>query len=270
MNKLDKLKALSRSANIKVHGIKNYPSNSTNLIISNHTCLMDIFYIPMILDSEIVSAISARVMYKNDTSRQEVINELLNPIPIEAHGIRFYKELCVLNASNILSNGISINIFPEGVYIADKDKIYRGRTGAVRMLFNAFKYNSNINLVPISIKYNNKIENIDSYHFDYNDIDINILEPVNFYKFYEMYMNTENYDIKNFCLHSVTDCAMLSIAESLNQEYDNSYFELDKKNMILPSGHTISDSECANPYIQNLYKNIIDNNSRVLCKRLGR
>ena len=45
MNKLDKLKALSRSANIKVHGIKNYPSNSTNLIISNHTCLMDIFYI---------------------------------------------------------------------------------------------------------------------------------------------------------------------------------------------------------------------------------
>ena len=199
-----------------------------------------------------------------------LINTLLNPIPIEAHGIPFYKELCVFNASDILSKGISINIFPEGVYISDKDKIYRGRTGAVRMLFNAFTNNPSINLVPISIKYNNKIENVDSYNFDYNNIDIFVLKPIDFYKFYEMYMSTDSYDIKNFCLHSVTDRAMLSIAESLNQEYSKDYFELDKKNMILPSGNTISDNECANPYIKCLYKNIIDENTKCLCKRLGR
>ena len=270
MDKLERLKMLRDSANIKIHGMENYPTNSTNLIITNHTCLMDIFYIPMILDCEIVSAISARVMFKNDTNRKITINSLLNPIPIEAHGDTFYRELCVDNAANVLSNGISVNIFPEGVYITDKNKVYRGRTGGVRMLFNALKNNPNINLVPISIRYNNKINDIDSYNFDFNDVDIYILKPIDYYKFYEIYMNTEDYNIRNFCLHCVTDCAMLSIAQSLNQEYSSSYFELDKKNMILPNGNTISDSECTNPYIQNLYKDIIESNSKILCKRLGR
>ena len=269
MNKLNDLKSLNKS-NIKIHGLSNYPNSTTNLIVTNHTCLMDIFYIPMILDYEIVSAISARVMYKKDTNRQDIINSLLNPIPIEAHGIRYYKELCITNASNVLSNGISLSIFPEGIYIADKSVIYRGRTGSVRILFNALKDNSNINLVPISIKYNNKIDNIDSYNFDYNDIDIYVLEPIEYRKYYELYMNTRDYNIKNSCLHAVTDLSMKSIANSLNQVYCNNYFEIDKKNMILPNGNTISDLECNNIYYKNMYKNTLENDSKSLIKRLGR
>ena len=58
MNKLEKLKMLQDRANIKIHGMNNYPKNSTCLIFTNHTCLMDIFYIPMILpDGKLISDI---------------------------------------------------------------------------------------------------------------------------------------------------------------------------------------------------------------------
>ena len=270
MNKLEKLKMLQDRANIKIHGMNNYPKNSTCLIFTNHTCLMDIFYIPMILNEEIVSAISARLMFKNDVKRKAIINELLNPIPIEAHGISFYKEICLLNASNILSNGISVNIFPEGIYIPDKNTIYRGRTGGARILFNALINNPNIKLVPISIKYNNIINNIDSYNFDNNDIDIYILEPIEYKELFEIYMNTDNFNIRNECLHQLTDQAMLNIAKSLNQKYSNNYFMLDKKDMILPDGKLISDIDCINLSVQKQYKKTLENNSKILCRRLSR
>ena len=270
MNKLEKLKELKKSVNINIDGINNYPLDSTVIIFSNHTCLMDIFYIPMILPKEIVSAISARLIYKKDISRQEIINDILNPIPIEAHGTKFYKEACINNASNVLESGISISIFPEGVYIKDKNMIYRGRTGGTRILFNALINNSNIKLVPISINYNEKINDIDSYYPDNNQVNIKILEPINYEKWFEMYMNTNDYDIRNNCLHAVTDLAMQSIAKSLNQDYSNNYFKLDPKDMIFPDGRLISNTECLNEELQEEYKNTLEESTKVLCRSINR
>lgn len=267
-SKLEKLKQLRKSIELIVKGMDNYPKNITVMVFANHSCLMDIFYIPMILPEESVSVISARLMYKNDLERQMIINKYINPIPIEAHGGRYYIDSCINNASKILTSGISMSIFPEGVYIKDKNKIYRGRTGGARILFDARVNNPNIKLVPISIKYEKEIKNIDSYYPEDNIVDINILEPIDYETDFERFMNSTDFNEKNQFMHNVVDSAMKSIADSLNEEYDSNYFELDPKRMIFTDGRILSEDESNQDTIQKLYTKHINMHSRKMCERI--
>lgn len=84
---------------------------------------------------KIISLISSRLIYKRDIKRQEVVNKYLYSMPIEAHGGKEYANL--ESAASLLSNGYNLNIFPEGAYIDDKEHVYKGRTGASRILFRA-------------------------------------------------------------------------------------------------------------------------------------
>lgn len=86
MNKLEELKKLREHVNLVVKNLDNYPKDEINVLVSNHNCLMDIFYLPMALPEEIISLISARLVYKNENNRKEIVNRYLNAMPIEAHG----------------------------------------------------------------------------------------------------------------------------------------------------------------------------------------
>ena len=146
--KLEELKELRDQLNISINGLNNYQVGEPNLIICNHNCLMDIFYLPSVLPEETVSLVSARLMYKKDPERKKMVNRYLNAMPIEAHGGRLYSSLCLKYATELLCNNISLNIFPEGAYVPE-NIIYRGRTGASRILFYARKNGIKPNLISL-------------------------------------------------------------------------------------------------------------------------
>ena len=205
-------------------------------MITNHNCLKDIFYLPMSLSEEdkIISLISSRLIYKRDIKRQEVVNKYLYSMPIEAHGGKEYANLCLDSAANLLSNGYNLNIFPEGAYIDDKEHVYKGRTGAARILFSAKENGINPNIIPISIDVSQTEADLDSYNLNENDkVVVNVLDPIDYTDTYYYYKNSSSFEEKNANLHKIMDIGMRAIAESLNREYVDSYIELcPKKNVI--------------------------------------
>jgi prepilin-type processing-associated H-X9-DG protein len=93
MNKREELNKLKSQINLSIRGLENYPKNELNVLVSNHNCLMDIFYVPMSLPEEIVSLISARLTYKEESNRKSIIERYLYAMPIEAHGGRVYANM---------------------------------------------------------------------------------------------------------------------------------------------------------------------------------
>lgn len=124
MSKLEELKKLREYLNIQIINKDNYPKDYPSVIITNHNRLMDIFYVPAAIDEDIVSLISARLVYKKDFDRLEMVNRYLNAFPIEAHGGKAYSEMCLRYARNLLMSGKSLSIFPEGAYIPGKEIVH--------------------------------------------------------------------------------------------------------------------------------------------------
>lgn len=268
-NKLEKLKKL-KSNLIKIKGLENINTKNPSIIISNHNCLMDIFYLPMILNNEIVSLISSRLIYKKVEKRQKLIDKYLYAMPIEAHGGKIYSDICINNATDLLNQNISLNIFPEGAYINDQTVVHRGRTGAARILFDAYTNNIKVNLIPAAINIKN-IKDLDSYEFKNKEVEITLLSPINYENAYDKFVNSNNMNIKNEALHQVTDEGMKSIAETLNRRYKNEYIELYKKgNVIFEDGNTIETEQAQNEIYINKYKKELLDRQKNIIKQLKR
>ena len=265
MNKLEELKKLKEQLKIEVNGLENYPTDEPNIVVSNHNCLMDIFYVPMILPEEVVSLISSRLVYKKDYERRYVVNKYLNSMPIEAHGGSIYSSMCLRYATDLLCNKISLNIFPEGAYV-EENNIYRGRTGASRILFDAKKNGTNANLVPIAIDIDSSRVDMDSYTPIDGKVVINILKPVKYDDSFYQYINSNDRDEKNKLLHMPVDECMQKIAKSLRRNYVNEYIELRPKNSVMFSdGTTISTGDAQDIYsICKYMKGLEDRSKKIL------
>lgn len=268
MSKLDELKELREKLNITVVGENNYPYDEPCVIVSNHNCLMDIFYLPSVINEDLVSMVSARLAYKKG-DRLEVINKYLNAFPCEAHGGRIYSNLGLENASKILQEGISINIFPEGAYIPDNTIVNRGRTGASRILFNARDNGVKANLVPIAINIKSEIKDLDNYNPNSDEVEIVISEPVNYEKEYELYKSTTNPEFHNELYHNVVDYAMIYAATSIDKKYIHEYIELTPKgNVMFANGETVNTDEAQNRSYINQYEAELRERKNMLIKSL--
>lgn len=64
MSKLEELKKLRKQLDIEIIGKDNFPKDAPSIIVSNHNRLMDIFYLPLAFDQDIISLVSARLVYK--------------------------------------------------------------------------------------------------------------------------------------------------------------------------------------------------------------
>ena len=255
MSKLDELKKLREEININILGKENYPKDAPSVIVTNHNRLMDIFYVPTAIDEEMVSLVSARLIYKQDKDRLEMVNKYLNAFPIEAHGGKNYSDMCLNYASNILLEGVSVGIFPEGAYLPGKDIVYRGRTGGVRILFNSLEHYKYAYLLPISIDVESK-NDLDSYTPDVEDqVKIQILEPIDPLIYYRDYKTSYEKD-KNKVLHELTNIAMNNIANSLDRRYLDEYIELyPKGNVIFKDGSKIDKEEAQIKEYKDKYNN---------------
>lgn len=238
MNKLEELRELRKQVNLIIKNLNNYPKDEINVLVSNHNCLMDIFYLPMSLPEEIVSLISARLVYKNENARKDIVNKYLHAMPIEAHGGSIYSNMCLEQATKFLENGKSVSIFPEGAYVYEK-KIFRGRTGASRILYSARESGKKINLVPVSI-YVDRNDELDSYNKVGDNVEINVLPSINYEDAYYNYRYSKTKEEMNIFLHQPIDIAMQCIADDLGIPYDENYIELiPKGNVMFANGSVI-------------------------------
>ena len=237
---------------------------------NNFTPLKDIFYLPMALEYDIVSLISSRLIYKNIEERKRVVNELLYAMPIEAHGGEIYSKMCLDYATNLLHEGIDLSIFPEGAYV-EENVIYKGRTGACRILFYTLSKNENkkINFIPVAIDVSKTGKDLDNYEFMNDNVVVSFLSPVDYREDYEKFITSNNFEEKNACLHHVTDLAFKSIAAELNREYVDSYIELfPKKNVIFSNGEVVSTDLAQDSYYVNMYEQELKSTSEIIKKQL--
>lgn len=272
-NKIEELRKLRDNIELVVKGDPKVLHEAPTIVITNHNCLKDIFYLPMSLlnETQIISLISSRLIYKKDKERQNTVNRYLHSMPIEAHGGKSYVDLCLNSATNLLHEGHNLNIFPEGAYIDDKEHVYKGRTGASRILFSAKEKGNHPNIVPIGIDIESHDNNLDSYDLSSHDkVTVNILEPINYDDAYYNYENSDNLEDKNKNLHKVIDTGMKSIAQSLNREYIDSYIELyPKGNVIFESGQKIDTDIAQDESYISQYKTDIERRAKSLIKILN-
>lgn len=270
-SKLEELKKLREQLNITVNGLDNYSKDDVSLFVSNHNCLMDIFYLPMSIPDPMASLISARLMYKNEPERKEIVNKYLYAMPIEAHGGSSYSNICLKYAQKLLLSGINLSIFPEGAYVLDEGIVYRGRTGVARILFDAKKNGMNVKLVPVSINIKNEIKDMDSFKTMDDNVEVNILDSINYYDDYQMFFDTDDVQIKNQALHNVVDNALGEISKSLGKVYSTDYIELfPKGNVIFEDGTLVQTNDAKKDiYIERYNRdlsNYTDNLSKMLVK----
>lgn len=266
-NKLEILKQLLQY--IKIKGLENYPKDEPSIIFANHSCLKDIFYLPAALDKPSVSLISPRLIYKRIPDRQELIDKYLYAMPIEAHGGKTYSDICLDEASNILQNNINLNIFPEGAYIEDNKTVHRGRTGAARILFNAYNNGIKANFIPVSINILNPNSDLDNYEFTPTDIEITLLPQIPYENEFDKFISSQNQEQKNEALHSIIDKGMENISKTLNKIYIPEYIELiPKGNVIFENGNTIPIEQAQNYQYINKYKTQLQQRSKQLIKEI--
>ncbi len=265
MSKLEELRKLKEQLQIEIRGKSNIPNDAPSVIISNHNRLMDILYLPLAFDKDIVSLVSSRLVYKKDQDRLSYINKYLNAFPIEAHGGKAYSDICLENASSLLNKNISLSIWPEGAYIDDRVHVYRGRTGASRILFNALNNGSYAYLLPVSIDIQSNDE-LDNYVPNINDrVRITINDPIlpdeYFYRFSKSYSK----EVRNNILHEITKKGMKTIADSLQREYVDEYIELfPKGNVIFSDGTTVNTNIAQNKSYIDIYNKDIKELSKKL------
>lgn len=252
--KKNNLSDFQNRINLHVYGLENLPKHGPSIFIANHNCLMDIFYLPAALPNLSVNLISPRLIYKPNLPRQKIINDLLYSMPLEAHGGREYSQICLDKATSILCENIDLTIFPEGAYLSPSNYIYKGRTGAARILYNAKNNGIFPNLVPVAIKIINNNLDLDSYSEQNDIVNVYILPPINYNKFYLDYINTTSFSVKNNALHNVIKECMQNIAYTLNKIYCDKYIQLiPKNNVIFRDGTTINVDLAQNDYYINLY-----------------
>lgn len=257
-SKKDALSEFSKRINLNVFGIENYNENVPTIFIANHNCLMDIFYLPAAIPNGCVSLISPRIIYKKNLERQSMTEKLLYSMPIEAHGGRKYSEICLKYAKKLLYNNIDLTIFPEGAYIEPNPYVYKGHTGASRILFDVRQSGIFVNIIPIAIEIISDNLNLDGFNINNDIINIHVLSPINYDMYYKEYMITKDINLKNTFLHLVIDDGMQKIANALDKSFCNKYIELyPKNNVIFENGNTVDKKVAQDEYYINLYENQI-------------
>lgn len=232
MDKLQLLKELKKDITLNCYGTDKLSSDNTYIFVANHNCLLDVFYLPMSLDFPIVEMISGRLIFnREDMDRFNLINNYLYSMPIEAHGGAKYSNLCLSTGVELLKNGVSLSIFPEGAYIPEK-VVHKGRTGATRMLFDALHEDISVLFVPVAIDVKGNYD-LDSYDFTSSSVDVHFLDAIECDNYLDAYVYSDDFAVMNDALHKPIDMAMKSISDCLNRPFDFEYIPLRPKGNIM-------------------------------------
>lgn len=267
--KYEELKRLRENLNVVIEGIDNFPVDDRPIyLIANHSSLMDIFYLAMSALDSTVMIVSNRVAYKKTLDRKQIIDKYLYTLPIELAN-KTYSDITLNAAVKILCQGISMSIFPEGVY-NDKKSITRGRTGAARILFETCKQGIMPYLIPVAINAKTNDPNLNRYKICEDDeIEVKVLEPVNYDYLLWEYLKCDDFKEKNIILHEVTDIGMKNIADALDIPFTGKYKKaIPKDNVMFEDGTTVFLNDANSNQNINRFKQEIENKTKNLIKIL--
>ena len=247
--------------NIQVNGLDNIPTNSTNIFVVNHNCFLDIYLIAHVLNIPCISMVSSNSLFGINEERKKRLNELLYPYPIETRANKYYKEIIFKGVVKLLKNKKNIIIFPQGVF-DEPNKIYKARTGIIRMIFDALDTEKDgYNIIPVALHVSNvNINNIQSSDL-WNDFkaDISILPPFVYNDYYNNYKKAVSIEDKKIILHNLMDDIMKKIAYNLNFEYIDKYRELyNMDGFWFPNGEYVVFDKSENELLYDKYSNMID------------
>ncbi len=268
---VEELKKLRESLKLHVEGEDLLKKTSKKIImISNHNCLKDIFYLPLAFQRDCISLISSRLIYNPIPERQDAVQRYLLSMPIEAHGGSRYASMCLEVATSLLCAGYDLNIFPEGAYLEDSSVVHRGRTGASRILFSAKERGEDVLFLPVAIDVKQKSQDLDNFDFSLDDeVSIYVLDPISYEEQYQQYQNSNSREDKNHALHEVVDVGMEKIAKALNRKYDPEYIPLyPKGNVMFANGDKVMTEECQSPEFMQLYQEELQQRAKVYEKRI--
>ena len=247
--------------NIQVNGLDNIPTNGTNIFVVNHNCFLDIYLIPHVLNIPCISMVSSNSLFGINEERKKRLNELLYPYPIETRANKYYKEIIFKGVVKLLKNKKNIIIFPQGVF-DEPNKIYKARTGIIRMLFDALDTEKDrYNIIPVALHVSNvNINNIQSSDlWDNFKADISILPPFVYNDYYNNYKKAVSIEDKKIILHNLMDDIMKKIAYNLNFEYIDKYRELyNMDGFWFPNAEYVEFDKSENELLYDKYSNMIN------------
>lgn len=227
---------------VTVSGLEHYQQGQPNVLVANHTCMRDIFSVPASLPEASQVVLSARLMWKSNTpenkSRRDIIESALYGIPLEVHGGEARLQAGFDMAKQALLSDWSVLIFPEGAYTGGQE-VTRGRTGAVRILFDALQQGARPNLIPVSIDQS-PVSDIDSFTDFSGHTNIVIGAPIDYSPAYEQFVSADSVEDRRSALRTPIDMAMRSIAHQINRPYVDEYIPIwPRSTVVLESGEEV-------------------------------
>ncbi|WP_249669365.1 lysophospholipid acyltransferase family protein [Cellulomonas hominis] len=214
-----------------VRGAEHVPTDGAAILASNHLAVIDSFFLPLVLDREIV------FIGKNEYFTGRGLKGRLTAgfmrgvgtIPVDRSGGKA-SEAALRTGLNRLAEGKLFGIYPEGTRSPD-GRLYRGKTGVARMALE-----SGAPVIPVAMIDTDKAQPLGQRLPRPRRIGVVIGEPLDFSR----YRGMEN---DRFILRSVTDEIMYALMALSGQEYVDIYAATQKARIA--TGHPAATGPAA-------------------------
>lgn len=214
-----------------VRGVGNVPAEGGAILASNHLAVIDSFFLPIVLDREIVF-IGKQEYFTGRGLKGRLTAGFMRgvgTIPVDRGGGKA-GEAALRTGLRRLAEGGLFGIYPEGTRSPD-GRLYRGKTGVARLALE-----SGSPVVPIAMVGTDVAQPMGRRIPKIMRIGIVIGEPLDFSR----YRGMEN---DRFILRSVTDEIMYAIMSLSGQEYVDVYAATQKARIA--TGRTTGDDGAA-------------------------
>lgn len=212
-----------------VRGAENVPAQGGAILASNHLAVIDSFFLPLVLDREIVF-IGKQEYFTGSGVKGRLTAGFMRgvgTIPVDRGGGKA-SEAALNTGLRRLAEGGLFGIYPEGTRSPD-GRLYRGKTGIARLALE-----SGAPVVPVAMVGTNIAQPIGRKIPKIMRVGVVIGEPLDFSR----YRGMEN---DRFILRSVTDEIMYAIMSLSGQEYVDVYAATQKARIA--TGHPAAAGE---------------------------
>lgn len=194
-----------------VRGAENVPAEGPAILASNHLAVIDSFFLPLMLDREIVF-IGKQEYFTGKGVKGRLVAGFMRgvgTIPVDRGGGRA-GEAALETGLRRLKEGGLFGIYPEGTRSPD-GRLYRGKTGVARLALE-----SGAPVIPVVMVGTNVAQPIGQKIPKVMRIGTVIGEPLDFSRYAGM-------EDDRFILRSVTDEIMYALMSLSGQEYVDMY-----------------------------------------------
>ncbi len=209
-----------------VRGAEHLPTDGAAIMASNHLAVIDSFFLPLVIDREIVFIGKSEYFDGRGLSGRLKAGFFrgVGTIPVDRSGGKASEAALRTGLSRLRDGGL-FGIYPEGTRSPD-GRLYRGKTGVARLALE-----SGAPVIPVAMVGTDVAQPMGRTIPKLMRIGIVFGEPLDFSR----YQGMEN---DRFILRSVTDEIMYAIMSLSGQEYVDVYAATQKARLATGRGVT--------------------------------